>query len=163
VKILGFLNLAGVLLLAALCTVQWGVNRRVTLQAIRLDKTRQEQAQKIDEQAKAIKGYLADLNELRDRLERSEMSLQQTESKLKSMTADRDQAIAQRDQYAADLAKWTAAVKERDEALKKANEEITTIVAARNEAIQKLNDLAIKYNGVVKDLNEARAKAGSGR
>jgi uncharacterized coiled-coil DUF342 family protein len=163
VKILGFLNLAGVVLLAALCGVQWGVNRRVTLEAIRLEKTRQEQVQKIEEQASAIKGYLADLDELRGRLERSEMSLQQTESKLKAMTADRDRAIAQRDQYAADLAKWTAAVKERDEALKKASEQITTIVAARNEAIQKLNDLAIKYNGVVKDLNEARAKAGSGR
>lgn len=162
-KILGFLNLAGVVLLAALCGVQWGVNRRVTLEAIRLEKTRQEQVQKIEEQASAIKGYLADLDELRGRLERSEMSLQQTESKLKAMTADRDRAIAQRDQYAADLAKWTAAVKERDEALKKASEQITTIVAARNEAIQKLNDLAIKYNGVVKDLNEARAKAGSGR
>jgi hypothetical protein len=60
------------------------------------------------------------------------------------------------------LTKWMAAVKERDEALKKASEDITMIVAARNEAIKKLNDLAIKYNGVVKDLNEARAKAGSG-
>ena len=70
-----------------------------------------------------------------------------------------DQALASsRDRLMAELAnekealeKWKAAVTQRDEAIKKAIGEINTLEKARNDAIAKFNDLAGKYNTLVKD------------
>lgn len=164
-KGLGYFNLLGVMVLAALCVVQWRINRRINLEEIGLDKVRQQQAQTISDQKNALAGCAADLDQLRTRLEQTDAALKEVEGKLDDVnrqkaqvTAERDQAIAERDQCTANLAKWMAAVKERDAALKKAADEITALSKGRNDAVQEFNDLARKYNGVVKDLNNARTK-----
>jgi chromosome segregation ATPase len=175
-RILQYINLFGVLALAGMCVLQWDVNRRLNLRAIDLERSRQEQAQKTSEQDQALHGCQEDLNSFRDRLEKSEASQVETERRLAATIVQREQiamerdsaitekneAIAERDQCKANLDKWAAAVKERDEAIKKASDEITTLSKDRNDAIKKFNDLATRYNGVVKDLNEARAKLAGG-
>lgn len=167
-RVLICLNLLGVMALAVLCAVQWRINQRVNLEAIALDKTRLEHVAKISEQERAIQGYSADLEELRGRLTLSEAQQKQTEEKLLAMThernqlaAQRDQLIAQRDQLKATLDKWIAAVAERDAALKQAGAEVQKIANERNDAVVKFNELAGKYNLLVKDLDEARAKLAS--
>jgi septal ring factor EnvC (AmiA/AmiB activator) len=176
-KILGYFNLLGVIALAVLCGFQWEANRRANLREVALDKIRQEQTQKIAEQDRTIKGYIADLDDFRHRLERTEAALKQIENQLATVSGERDRAAAARDQAVAErdqllterekfketLAKWMAAVGERDEALKKASSEVQALGKDRNEAVMKFNDLAVKYNGLVKDLNEARAKLAGGR
>ena len=49
-----------------------------------------------------------------------------------------------------------AAVAQRDQALKQASSEFQKVANERNDAILKFNDLAGKYNAVVKQLNDAQ-------
>jgi chromosome segregation ATPase len=143
-----YLNFFGVAALAILCGFQWQLNSRVSLEAQQLDKTRLEQAAKIDEQDRIIKSDTADLDDLRMRLSLSESALTE---------ADRKVAVdeAELKQLKAALDKWMAAVAERDQALKQAGGVIQKLANERNDAILKFNDLAGKYNAVVKQLNDA--------
>ena len=156
-KFMGYFNMTGVMALAVLCAVQWQVNRRVNLQAIDLEKTRQEQVQKIAKQDRTIKGYMADLEDFRHRLEQSDAAIRDAETKIATLGAARRGGCG-RDQLKATLEKWVAAVKERDETLNKANDEIRKLAAERNDAIVKFNDLAGKYNSAIRELNAMRAK-----
>lgn len=156
-RVLQYLNFLGVVTLAVLCAVQWRANLRLNQEADRLELTRQEQAAKIAEQEKTIKGYVADLDDFRVRLERSETALTETLAKLTAATterdqlaAQRDQLLTQRDQLKATLDKWVAAVKQRDQTLKQAGEQIQKLAKERNEAIVKFNELVGKYNALVK-------------
>jgi len=168
-RFLNGFNLLGVIALAALCAVQWRNNGRINLQLIDLEKTRIAQSTKIAEQEKAIKGYVADLDDFRERLTRSEAALDKMETKLNTtikernqLTAQRDQLVAERDELKTTLDKWVAAVAERDKVLKQAGDEVQTLLQQRNDAIARFNDLVGKYNALVKDLDAARAKLGSG-
>jgi chromosome segregation ATPase len=75
------------------------------------------------------------------------------------LAADRKLLLAQRDQLTAALNTWKAAVAARDAALKQAGEDIQKIADERNEAVRRFNDLADKYNAVVKEINGERAGA----
>jgi predicted nucleic acid-binding Zn-ribbon protein len=168
-KIIGYLNLLGVVLLAGLCATQWNANRLLNLANIDLNKTDQEQARSIAAQQATIKGLQDDLNDFRSRLMLSEEAVKKDESRIAELTRDRDRTreqlgrmTAERDEMRESLTKWEAAVKERDEALKKAVDEIQTLAKDRNDNVVKYNELAVKYNAVVKDLNESRAKQAAG-
>jgi hypothetical protein len=50
----------------------------------------------------------------------------------------------------ADLDKWVAAVKQRDDLIRQAGTEIQGLAKQRNDAIAQFNDLAMKYNALVK-------------
>jgi septal ring factor EnvC (AmiA/AmiB activator) len=142
-RMLQYLNLLGIAALVVLCCAQWSANRRLNLQAIALEKTRIEQSATISEQEKTIKGYVADLDDFRQRLELSEAAFKEVEQKLTTITAERDQLKT-------DLDKWIAAVAQRDVALKQADNQIEKIIAERNDAISKFNDLANRYNAMAK-------------
>ena len=176
-KFLAFFNLFGVIALAALCAVQWQVNSEVNLKAVSLDKTCQEQAQKIAEQDRTIKGNMSDLDDFRRRLELSDKSLRETETKVATLTSDLERTTAERDAVAAArdqllvqqrkikavLDEWIAADKQSQDSLQKANDEIRKLASDRNDAVAKFNDLAGKYNGLVEDFNAMQAKlAGKG-
>ena len=109
---------------------------------------------KIADQDKTIKGYLADLDDLRQRLTLSEAALKDAEDKFNALAAERDKLVVERDQLKASLDKWTAAVAARDAALKQANEQLKSITDQRNDAVSKFNDLANKYNSIVKELDK---------
>ena len=140
------LNFLGVLAVAVLCAAQWQTNSRLSLRADDLEKIRQQQTAKLSEQGKSLKDDAADLDDLRRRLELSESDLADTHKKL-------ELASAQRDQLKNALSQWQHAVADRDAALKQAAQQIQKIAAERNEAIQKFNDLADKYNALVKDAH----------
>jgi septal ring factor EnvC (AmiA/AmiB activator) len=164
-RVLNVFNLLGVMALAVLCAIQWQTNRRLHLQATALEQARIEQLAQLADRDKAIKGYVADLDDFRERVRLSESQLKELDVKLGTMTRERnqlleqrDQLLAQRDELKAALDKWVAAVRERDAALKDAAAKAQKLAADRNEAVVKFNELVGKYNAVVKDLNEARAK-----
>ncbi len=145
-RTLSWFNFIGVLLLAALCATQWNVNRRVNRKAIDLEHQRIAQSAKIDEQDRTIKGNLADLDELRQRLTLNETALTESLARLNTTRAERDQLHLERDALKASLEKWTAAVAERDAAIKEASTRIEALVTERDDLVKKFNELAVKYN-----------------
>jgi chromosome segregation ATPase len=145
-----YLNFFGVVATAILCAFQWQLNSRVSLEAQQLDKTRLQQAATIDEQDRTIKSNAADLDDLRMRLSLSETALSEADRKVATDEAELKQLKAALD-------KWMAAVAERDRALKEVGMDIQKLANERNDAILKFNDLAGKYNAVVKQLNDAQA------
>jgi len=147
---LQYINFLGVAAVAILCGFQWQTNSRLSLEVQSLEKTRLEQAAKIDEQDQTIKNDAVDLDDLRSRLSLAESALVEAQQKV----AD-DQAEIKQLKTALD--KWIAAVAERDQALKQAGTEILKLANERNEAILKFDDLAGKYNAVVKQLNDSGA------
>lgn len=157
-RALSYINLGGVLLLAALAIGQWQVNRRANLQVIQLERIGQDQSAKIAEQDKTIKGQTADLETLREHLTKTQATLKETDTKLASTEKEVRQLSDERDQLRISVTNWAAAVTARDEQLKLANIELKKLGDDRNEVVGKFNDLAAKYNSVVKDLNEARAR-----
>ncbi|MGA2443708.1 MAG: hypothetical protein ABSH08_22365 [Tepidisphaeraceae bacterium] len=137
-RLLSIFNCLGVGVLAVLCAIQWQANSRLENNLEQLDKTRIEQSTKIAQQESTLKDDAADLEDLRQRLSMSESEL--------------EKAVADGTQLKATLAKWMAAVKERDAAIKQAGERIQKLAGERNRAIQKFNDLADKYNSLVKQM-----------
>ena len=152
-RALPLINLGGVLLLAALCAFQWHINRQVNLEANRLEKTRLEQAAKIEDQEKTIRGNLADLELFRDQLQTAAATLKETEKKLRVTQRVVAQLTQERDQLKESIVRWSEAVAARDEQLKEAASQIQSLADDRNAAVSKFNDLAEKYNSVVGDLN----------
>lgn len=151
-------NFLGVLVLVGLCALQWQANRQANLQINSLIQIRIEQTAKIDEQNLTIRNQAADLDEFRQRLTLAESLLKETQDKLVAKTALCDRLITGQNQLKAALDTWMAAVAERDLALKHADEVIQKLVTERNQAVEKFNDLAGKYNTLVKNLNTANAK-----
>ena len=151
---LQMVNLAGVLILAAVCVGQWKINRSVNLEANRLEKTRIEQQARIEEQEKTIKGCMADLDTFREQIQTLSKSLKESGAKAAGLESRLAHADADREQLKDSLAKWTEAVKLRDEELTKARDQIQKLADDRNGAVQKFNELAEKYNSVVQDLNK---------
>jgi chromosome segregation ATPase len=157
-RFLQYFNLLGVVALAALCAVQWQANRRVNLESSALEKTRLEQTAKIVEGEKALHGVQADLDGFRGQLSRASTSLQEASDKLRVAERQVADLTAERDQLRVSVTNWSAAVTARDERLKANAEQLQKLATERNDSVTKFNELAGKYNSVVKDLNELRTK-----
>jgi chromosome segregation ATPase len=153
-----YVNLVGVLLLAALSVAQWQANRRANLETIAPEKVRQGQSAKLIEQDKVNQGQAADLESFRGQLARTHATLKEVEGRLGAAERDLLQRSAERDQLEVSVTNWAAAVTARDQQLKSLNEDLQKLAKDRNEVVGKFNDLASKYNTVVKDLNEARTR-----
>lgn len=151
---LQYFNLLGVFALAALCVIQWQANRQLNLEANESEKTRLDQALKLQEQAKTINGYRADLDSFRDQLARANQTQKETDSKLTAAQRDIRQLSDERDQLKTSVTNWANVVTARDEQLKQTSEQLQHLAAARNDAVETFNALAEKYNAVVKDLSE---------
>ena len=150
---LHYLNLAGVLLLAGICVLQWRINRELNLRTNVLEKERIDQGLRIEEQAKQIKGQAADLDTFREHVQRLAADLKSAESNLSASRVEAAQLTAQNDQLKESLESWRKAVEERDEQLARASEQLQQLGTERNEVVQKFNNLAQKHNEVVDDLN----------
>jgi chromosome segregation ATPase len=158
-RALQYSNLFGVLALAVLCAVQWQHDRRLNLQTIQLEKTRQAQQQKISEQEETARGLSTDLADFKQRfksehddLEDAKRKLRENENAIASLTSDREQLKES-------ITNWTAAVARRDALMKEANGRIEELSTQLNASIQKYNGLATNYNNVVQELNDARSKS----
>ncbi|MGA2233288.1 MAG: hypothetical protein ABSH22_20485 [Tepidisphaeraceae bacterium] len=163
-RVITFLNFLGVAALVALSVQQWQVNRALNLKAADLEQIRLDQTAKIAAQDKAIKGYLADLDDFRERLDISEAALKKSEDlvaqkniQINQLTAERESLLAQIDDLKKSLATWQAAVAQSDAALKQDDAQIAQLAADRDDAVAKFNDLAKKYNSLVEDWNKQQA------
>jgi uncharacterized phage infection (PIP) family protein YhgE len=169
-KRLDWINLLGVLALAALCAVQWQRDRRLNLEVNRLEKERIAQQEKISEQEKAAAGISADLARFKEQFKEAHTDANDARKTLRALEQKHDQLALERDQLKASVTNWAAAVTARDESLKQANERLRDTTLRLNESIlkfnelasnynasvQRFNDLATNYNSVVTQLNEAR-------
>ncbi len=147
------LNLCGVLVLAALCAVQWRLNRQLNLEANHLEKTRQDQWQRIEELEGNLRGARADLDGFRSQLQETSEARRETDLKLRTAERAILQLEGEREQLKMSVTNWAAAVAARDEQLKAAADQLQTLAAERNDAVAKFNELAAKYNQVVNELN----------
>jgi uncharacterized coiled-coil DUF342 family protein len=155
---LQFLNLFGVLALAVLCVVQWRHDRELNLEVGQLDKTRQTQEQKISEQAEFARGLAADLEHFKIQFKEQHDDLESERHKARDAENEAAKLAAERDQLKESVANWANAVTQRDALVKEANGRIESLSADLNSTIRKYNELTTNYNGVVKELNESRAK-----
>lgn len=151
---LQYFNLLGVVAMAVLCVWQWRINRELNLQANRLDKDRQEQRARLDEQENKLKGQLADLEAFREHVKQAGMSLKSAESNLVVARHETMQLSSERDQLRESITNWAQAVTERDARLKQLAEQVQTVATERNDAIAKFNRVADQQNSVVNDLNQ---------
>lgn len=161
-RTLPIVNLLGVLLLSGLCGVQWQANRQVNLEAAALTRIRHEQTARLEEQSRTISGLSSDLDGFRIRLQAASTGAKETEAKLRSLERDVHMLTVERDQLKASLTNWIAAVTARDERLRESAAQIQEVAAGRNAAVARLNDITEKYNALVQDLGEARARLATG-
>jgi chromosome segregation ATPase len=164
-KFLAWFNLAGAVLLAALCVMQWSVNSKLNLRILAMEKTADDQTQTIARQQERITGLETDLNDFRIRVEQAEKTVRLDETQITELEHARDRLKSEKQMLAVNLAQaqdaidaWMDAVDERDEALKKTGGELKKSIEDRNAIVMKFNDLAAKYATVVKDLDEARTR-----
>ncbi len=146
------LNLLGVCVLALLCVLQWRINRRLNLEWNRQEQLRIEEAASREEQAGIIAGQAADLAALRAHLERVTGEFEQTATRLAAAEEELRQAVDARDQLEASVSNWAAAVAVRDERLRQAASQMQTVIAERNEAVRRHNDLTERYNTLIKQI-----------
>ena len=172
-KRLGWINLLGVLALAALCAVQWQRDRRLNLEVNRLEKERIAQQEKFSEQEKAASGLSADLARFKEQFKEAHTNANDARKAVRKMEQENAQLARERDHLKASVTNWSAAVTARDESLRQANERLRDTTLRLNESIlkfnelasnynasvQRFNDLATNYNSVVTQLNEARGAA----
>ena len=157
---LKYVNLLGVVALAALCAFQWVRDRRLNLEIKRLYQVRLELSAKIDDQSGQLKGLNEDLTQLKLSLATERDLRSQTEKKLGSSEAAGEQLARERDQLKVAISNWANAVALRDERMKEANARIEQLAADLNASIRKYNELVTNYNAVVKSLGPARSQTG---
>ena len=142
-------NFSGIVVLCVLSAAQWKTNSDLEKRADQLDRTRAQQTAKLADQDITLKNDAEELEDLRQRLATSESSLQ-------AVTAEKNRLASESRELKAALDKWMAAVKTRDAALQHANDLIQKLAVERNDAIAKFNDLADKYNTLVKQDSGAK-------
>jgi chromosome segregation ATPase len=156
-RFLHWFNLAGVLALALLCVLQWRMNRQLNLDLNAAAKARQQQAARLDDQEKRLKGGASDLDGFREQLTRATASLKETELKLAALDRQVKQLTNERDQLKTSVTNWAAAVTARDTQLRQAGADLKKLADDRNAAVLKFNEVATKQNDLVKEL-ERRTK-----
>lgn len=157
-RVLQWFNLAGVLVLASLCVLQWRANRLLNLEVNRRQQQRLEQTARLEEHAKTSRGQASDLTALRSHLGRLTDELRQTTDKLAAAQREARLAQAERDQLKSNVATWAAAVAERDERLKNTTRQLATLALDRDHAVKEFNELAARHNQLVREWNELQAR-----
>lgn len=153
------LNLIGVIALAILCAFQWRVNRDVNTELNRLQKARQEQSAKAAEQEKTIAGQGADLEMFRAQLASARTGEKELRTRLAEAERASRQSEAEAEQLKSSLTNWVAAATQRDKQLERAAADLKSLAEARDDAIDKYNELARKHNQLVQDFNRAATNA----
>jgi chromosome segregation ATPase len=147
------LNLLGVAALAVLCGFQWRNDSLLNHRIIGLEEVKLQQIDKIASLELSLQEKSADLEDFRQRLKISEATeidearqLKESQARCAQLTVECDQLKGVRDQLKATLDKWI-------EAVKTDKEQIDKLVRERDAAIYKFNDLADKYNALVKEVD----------
>ncbi|MFA6543937.1 MAG: hypothetical protein WCS99_05905 [Limisphaerales bacterium] len=152
-RFLQWFNLAGVLALAVLCALQWRVNRQLNLDLNAAEKICQQQAARLDDSEKRLKGGTSDLDGFREQLTRATTSLKETEGRLAALDRQMKQLANERDQLKTSVTGWAAAVAARDAQLKQAGADLKKIADDRNATVLKFNEVATKHADLMKELD----------
>lgn len=153
-RTLAWMNLCGVLVLAALCVVQWQRDRRSSMEIHGLEKARQSQHDKIAEQENTANGLKSDLAHFKVQFKEAHADAQQARTTARKMEQENVQLTLERDQLKASVTNWAAAVAARDESLQELNERLRATSTRLNQSIVKFNELATNYNASVKGFND---------
>lgn len=157
-RFIPYLNFIGVLVLAGICVTQWRQNRTLNLEVNQMQRTHQQETQKIAEQEKSIRGLTTDLTVLKEQFGQSHSNLTATRASLHKLEGASRQSALERDQLKESVTNWAAAVTARDERIQTANQEILSLSGQLNASIRKYNTLASNYNSTVKQLDEVRQR-----
>ncbi len=157
-KRLDYLNLIGVLALAALCVAQWRRDRQLNLEINQLENVRLQQEAKIVEQERSMHGLDEDLVHFKEQFLKAETATTESGQKLRAAEREIRQLTLERDQLKGSINNWASAVTARDERLTEANAQIRRLADELNASIRKFNELATNYNATVKDLNDLRSR-----
>ena len=158
-RTLGWINLLGVLALAAVCAGQWQVNRHLNLQVTALEKVRLGQTTALEDQQRHLAGAQSDLERFREQLTSATNLAREDKDRLAALERQVPQLTGERDELKAGLTNWSAAVKLRDQRLTEAEAQILRLAEERNAVVTRFNDLAAKYEQAVTEVNAARARA----
>ena len=145
IRWLAIMNSLGIAAVVAVCVMQWHSIRLIDADRDRLERVRQGQAARIDKQTKTVSDQASDLEDVRRRLSTAEHQLTDLHQKLL-------QAIAERDALKEAIAKWKTALAARDAAIQKTGEQLAALMKQRDETFARFNDLATKYNDLVKKV-----------
>lgn len=148
---LQYLNLFGVLALAALCVFQWRHDRQLNLQINQLEKSRQELDAKTQELEKKLRANSEDADYFRGQLSKTAETLRDTEQKLDKSELEAHTLAFESDQLKSAITNWAAAVSSRDEQIRK-------LAGDLNNSIEKFNRLATNHNALVREFNDLRAR-----
>jgi uncharacterized coiled-coil DUF342 family protein len=66
--------------------------------------------------------------------------------------------VAERNRLESSVSNWAAAVTARDERLSEAARQVGALVAERDEAVKRFNDLAERHNRLAKEWNELQSR-----
>jgi chromosome segregation ATPase len=161
-RTLQILNLLGILALVVLCIFQWQANRRLNLQYIDLEKTRNKLTAQTTQLQSNLDGATADLNDFRARIAAGQSAAKKSDDKLaaaatqiQTLTAQQHQLQSAADSFKSTIDKWTATVAARDQTFRQAQSQVQTLAEDRNASIQKFNDLALKYNAAIEEIKKA--------
>lgn len=157
-RIISFINLAGLLALGVLCVSQWQDNRQFNQEISRLESIRIDHSKKLDERDTAIRAQAADLKELRGQLLKLTDDLKTTKGELNVERQKTAQLSLERDQLKVSVQEWGVAVKNRDERIAENHKQIQELAKGLNEATLKYNALGSNYNESVKLLNQRTAE-----
>jgi chromosome segregation ATPase len=150
---LPWVNLAGVALLAALCTWQWMGHRRLELDRARLEGLRTRQEAQLEELTRQGVTQQADLEFFRQSVTWASLRSRTQEVQISTLERDLDLLRAERDGSKSSLSNWVSAVQERDERLEQAAAQLHRVVGERDALALRLNELAGRQNGLVEELN----------
>lgn len=153
-RILSFINLAGLLAVGVLCAAQWQGNRQLNQEIQRLEALRIDQASKLDERDKTISGQAQDLKLLGERLTELTDELKTAEGELRLERAQSSDRARQIEELKENVSMWADAVAVRDERIESDREQIVEMAARTNDTVAKYNELAERYSENVALLNE---------
>jgi chromosome segregation ATPase len=158
-RFFAWLNLLGVLALAALCVAQWRENRGLNVDVIRLREVVRVRESKLEEQADAARGLSQDLARLKHQFQDEHDALEAASGKVIGLDAKIAALSAERDQLGESVTNWARAVAQRDASAREANERIRILSNELNASIEKFNALVTNFNSVASDLNAERKRA----
>jgi methyl-accepting chemotaxis protein len=153
-KLLSFINLAGVLALGVLSISQWSENRQLNQEINRLEAIRIDNAKKLDERDHTISGNLEDIETLRNQILSLTDLLKTTEGELNTEEKLNARLTAESEQLKASIEKWAKAVEIRDQRIAEDHSKIKDLAEHLGDVVERHNDLAASYNDVAKVLNE---------
>ena len=161
-RFLHWFNLIGVLVLVGVCVFQWRLNRQLNFEVNRLERQRFDQASQMEQAEAVSSGQASDLESLRVYLGRLTGELKQARDQLTEAERNLRQLEAEREQLKTSVTNWTAAVSTRNERLEEAAHQIKALAEARDNALDKFNDLAKRHNVLVTQWNELQARLAAG-